>query len=87
MKDTEEALRRLEQELLAEEPPELPDDLLPDAELPVEYEETDPDAYLYCDAPEGTPQRRSLTGLAIATGLLTAGIVGAVAWWVTRSLS
>lgn len=82
LKDTEEALRRLEQELLAEEPPEISDNRLPD-----EQEETDPDVYLYCDTPEDFPQRRSLTGLAIATGLLTAGIVGAVAWWVTRSLS
>lgn len=93
MKDTEESLRRLEQALLAEEDADTLDSLvedylaepLPDPEEPPTA--PDPDADLYCDAPEPEAPRRSLTGLAIATGILTAGIVGAVAWWVARSVS
>lgn len=93
LKDTEEALRRLEQELLAEEQEDPLDSLVeeflaePLEEDSCNYDVPDPEADLYCDEPEDFSPKRSLTGLAIATGVLTAGIVGAVAWWLTRSVS
>lgn len=98
-KDTEKELKRIEEELLQEEQaiPTDTDELI--AQL---REELDGEAYIDdsqaynadrvdVDPEELSqaleqPQKERLTGLVVAALLLTAGILGILAWWAVRLL-
>ena len=90
-KDTEKELKRLEEELLAETQkiPTDTDELL--AQLHAELDEvpvtnsdtTDTDIQEFSKRVEA-PAKENLTGLVVAAVLLTAGILGLVAWWLLR---
>lgn len=98
-KDTEKELKRIEEELLQEEQaiPTDTDELI--AQL---REELDGEAYIDdsqaynadrvdVDPEELSqaleqPQKEKLTGLVVAALLLTAGILGILAWWAVRLL-
>jgi len=92
-KDTEKELKRLEEELLEEEQtiPEDTDELL--EQLHQELDENDGRVYntdrVDVDMEEfgevvEAPVKEKLTGLVISALLLTAGILGLLAWWLLR---
>ena len=90
-KDTEQELKRLEEELLAETQ-KIPTDT--DELLRQLHEELDPTPVANTDRLDSdldtfsqqveSPKKENLTGLVVAALLLTAGIFGLLAWWLLR---
>lgn len=81
-KDTEKELKRIEEELLQDTPDEgtiLEDDQVYNADR------VDLDPEDLSQALE-QPQKEKLTGLVVSALLLTAGILGVLAWWAIRLL-
>jgi len=99
-RDTERELKRLEEELLEEEQPSPTDtdELLaqlhqePGGENPIDdsqaynADRVDVTPEELTLALEGPLQKERLTGLVVSALLLTAGILGLLAWWLVRLL-
>ena len=93
-KDTEKELKRLEDALL-EETQKIPTDtdellrqLHEDLDLaPVtNSDQVDTAVEEFAQQVEAAPAKEKLTGLVVAALLLTAGILGLLAWWALRLL-